>query len=190
MLAVDAVLESVRRTLCLIELEADDFPIRSNYSMETVHFLLPLRSGCGNAEYCPVPEANARQTKNGDWQEHRGVPQAILAPVRFEDIGLWRPAKDVTIIMVMDRTLPLANVKAHLSEIVDQVESGHDRVILTRNGRAAAVILSPDDLEALEETLDLLSQPNALEEIRKAREELDAGRFVTGDELRKRFRRP
>jgi prevent-host-death family protein len=92
--------------------------------------------------------------------------------------------------MVMDRTLPLANVKAHLSEIVDQVESAHDRVVLTRNGRAAAVILSPDDLEALEETLDLLSQPNALEEIRKAREELDAGRFVTGDELRKRFRRP
>ncbi len=92
--------------------------------------------------------------------------------------------------MVMDRTLPLANVKAHLSEIVDQVESAHDRVVLTRNGRAAAVILSPDDLEALEETLDLLSQPNALEEIRKAREDLDAGRFVTGDELRKRYRRP
>ena len=110
--------------------------------------------------------------------------------MRLEDVEPWHPAKDVTIIMVMDRTLPLANVKAHLSEIVDQVVSGHDRVVLTRNGRAAAVILSPDDLEALEETLDLLSQPNALEEIRKAREELDAGRFVTGDELRNRFRRP
>src|SRR4030067_788928 len=65
--------------------------------------------------------------------------------------------------MVMDRTLPLANGKAHLSEIVDQVESGHDRVILTRNGRPAAVILSPDDLEALEETLDLLSRPGGSE---------------------------
>jgi antitoxin YefM len=108
----------------------------------------------------------------------------------FASKVFWHPVKNVTIIMVMDRTLPLANVKAHLSEIVDQVESTHDRVVLTRNGRAAAVILSPDDLEALEETLDLLSQPNALEEIRKAREELDAGRFVTGDELPKRFRRP
>ena len=95
----------------------------------------------------------------------------------------------VTIIMVMDRTLPLANVKAHLSEIVDQVESAHDRVILTRNGRPAAVILSPDDLEALEETLDLLARPEALEAIRKAREELDAGRFLTAAELRERFRR-
>ena len=102
----------------------------------------------------------------------------------------WHSALKVTIIMVMDRTLPLANVKAHLSEIVDRVESAHDRVILTRNGRPAAVILSPDDLEALEETLDLLSHPEALEEIRKAREELDAGKFLTGAELRARFVRP
>jgi antitoxin YefM len=95
----------------------------------------------------------------------------------------------MTIIMVMDKTLPLANVKAHLSEIVDQVESGHDRVILTRNGRPAAVILSPGDLEALEETLDLLSRPGALEEIQKAREELKAGEYLSGAGLRARFQR-
>jgi antitoxin YefM len=96
---------------------------------------------------------------------------------------------DVTIIMVMDKTLPLANVKAHLSRLVDQVESQHDRVILTRNGRPAAIIMSPDDLEALEETLDLVSRPGALEEIQKARDELDAGEFVTAAELRARVKR-
>ena len=95
----------------------------------------------------------------------------------------------MTIIMVMDRTLPLANVKAHLSEIVDQVGSRHDRVVLTRNGRPAAVILSPDDLEALEETLDLLSRPGAMEEIQRAREELEAGEFQTAADLRARFGR-
>ena len=95
----------------------------------------------------------------------------------------------MTIIMVMDKTLPLANVKAHLSELVDQVEAEHDRVILTRNGRPAAVIISPDDLEALEETLDLLSRPGAVEEIRKAREELAAGEFLTAVDLRARFGR-
>ncbi len=93
----------------------------------------------------------------------------------------------MTIIMVMDRTLPLARVKAHLSEIVDQVEAEHDRVILTRNGRAAAIIMSPDDLEALEETLDLLSNPKALEEIQTARIELEAGAYLTSAELRARF---
>jgi antitoxin YefM len=96
----------------------------------------------------------------------------------------------VTIILVMDKTLPLANVKAHLSEIIDQVESAHDRVILTRNGRPAAVILSPDDLETLEETLDLLSRPGAVEEIERARAEIDAGTHLTGADLRARFARP
>jgi len=93
----------------------------------------------------------------------------------------------MTIIVVMDKTLPLATVKAHLSEIVDQVETEHDRVILTRNGKAAAVIMSPDDLESLEETLDLLSDPQALDQIRAARDEVARGDCVTGDELRHRF---
>jgi antitoxin YefM len=93
----------------------------------------------------------------------------------------------MTIILVMDRTLPLANVKAHLSEIVDQVESAHDRVILTRNGRPTAIILSPDDLEAMEETLDLLSRPGALGEINRAREEADDGSYLSAADLRARF---
>lgn len=47
-----------------------------------------------------------------------------------------------------DVTLPLAEIKKRLSEVVDGAEERHDRVILTRNGRPAAVILSPDDLRA------------------------------------------
>ena len=89
--------------------------------------------------------------------------------------------------MVMDRTLPLARVKAHLSEIVDGVQGEHDRVIITRNGEAAAVIISPEDLETLEETLDLLENPGALEQIKAARSELDTGTYLTAAELRARF---
>ena len=101
--------------------------------------------------------------------------------------AFWIPGEVTTIIMVMDRTVPLASVKAHLSEIIDQVEAEHDRVILTRNGRAAAVIMSPDDLEALEETLDILSDPRALEVILIAEAELERGTYLTADELRARF---
>ncbi len=90
--------------------------------------------------------------------------------------------------MVMsDTTLPLAEIKKRLSEIVDRVEEHHERVILTRNGRPAAVILSPDDLESLEETLDLLSEPGALEEIRRSQEEIDRGEYVTAEELRAKY---
>ena len=64
------------------------------------------------------------------------------------------------------------------------VESTHDRVVLTRNGRPAAVIMSPDDLEALEETLEILSNPAAVRAIRKAEMEIDKGRALTADELR------
>ena len=64
-----------------------------------------------------------------------------------------------------DQTLPLRTIKAHLSEVVDQVEREHEGVVLARNGRPAAVLMSPVDLEALEDTLDLLSDPGALAEI-------------------------
>jgi antitoxin YefM len=93
----------------------------------------------------------------------------------------------MTTIMVMEETLPLAEIRAHLSEIVDRVELEHDRVILTRNGRAAAVIVSPADLEALEDTLELLSDPKALKEIEKAKEEVAKGRVVNAEELRKKY---
>jgi prevent-host-death family protein len=97
----------------------------------------------------------------------------------------FREQPFVTIIMVMnDATLPLAEIKKHLSQIVDRVEHHHERVVLTRRGRPAAVLVSPDDLASLEETLDILSQPSALEEIRRAQRSIDAGDYLTGDEIR------
>jgi antitoxin YefM len=101
--------------------------------------------------------------------------------------GLPVRLSGMTIIVVMSETLPLAEIKAHLSEIVDRVEREHERVILTRNGRPAAVILSPGDLEALEDTLELLSDPQALTEIQAARDDLAHGRVVTGEELRSKY---
>jgi prevent-host-death family protein len=94
----------------------------------------------------------------------------------------------MTIMIVMDRTLPLAVVKAHLSEIVDRVSTDHERVILTRNGRPAAILMSPEDLEALEETLDVLSDPDALRDIATALADVEEGRYVGEEELRTRFR--
>ena len=95
----------------------------------------------------------------------------------------------MTIIIVMPETLPLADIKAHLSEIVDRVEREHERVVLTRNGRPAAVIMSPADLDAIEDTLDLLSDPAAMAEIAAARNDMSKGRVVTGEELRAKYLR-
>jgi antitoxin YefM len=89
--------------------------------------------------------------------------------------------------MVMSETLPLAEIKAHLSEIVDRIEREHERIVLTRHGRPAAVIISPEDLAALEDTLDLLSDPSALAEIEAGREDVAQGRTVGADQLRAKY---
>jgi prevent-host-death family protein len=93
----------------------------------------------------------------------------------------------MTTIMVMSETLPLAEIKARLSEIVDKVQGQHERVTLTRNGRPAAVLISPEDLEALEDTLELLSDPKAVREIERARQAIAKGKGIGADELRARY---
>ena len=89
--------------------------------------------------------------------------------------------------MVMSDVLPLAEVKAKFSEMVDRVEQQHDRITVTRNGRPAAVLMSADDLAALEDTLELLSDPTAMAEIRLARKEVAAGNIMSADEIRSKY---
>jgi prevent-host-death family protein len=90
----------------------------------------------------------------------------------------------LTIILVMT-TIPLADAKARLSAVLDDVRDTHERVVITRNGRPEAVIMSVSDLEALEETLDLLSTPEALQEIRTAEAEIARGEAIGAQELRR-----
>lgn len=63
--------------------------------------------------------------------------------------------------MVMS-TQSLRDVRDHLSEVIDRVEHQHERVVVTRNGKPAAVIVSPEDLAQLQETIDVLSDPRHL----------------------------
>jgi prevent-host-death family protein len=90
----------------------------------------------------------------------------------------------MTIIQVMT-TISLADAKARLSAVLDEVRDTHERVVITRNGRPEAVVLAVSDLEALEETLDLLSTPGAREEIRAAEAEIARGEAIDAEELRR-----
>src|SRR5277367_2105674 len=81
----------------------------------------------------------------------------------------------MTIIMVMSETLPLASVKARFSELVDRVERQQDRVIVTRNGKPAAVLISADDLESLEETLAVMSDRSLAAQVRESEKLTAAG---------------
>jgi prevent-host-death family protein len=85
-------------------------------------------------------------------------------------------------------TEPLRSVRDHLSELVDRVEREHDRVVITRNGREAAVLISAADLAELEETLSVLSDPEALADIREADGAYASGEVVRGVDAVRRLR--
>ncbi len=76
----------------------------------------------------------------------------------------------------MSETLPFSEVKAHLSDLADRVERHHERILVTRNGRASFVLVSPVDLESLEETVAILSDPELADSIRRSREDAAQGR--------------
>lgn len=76
----------------------------------------------------------------------------------------------------MSVIVPFTEAKAHLSDLVDRTLREHERFIVTRNGRPAAVLVSPDDLESLEETVDILRDQALIRSIRKSREEAAEGK--------------
>jgi len=76
-------------------------------------------------------------------------------------------------------TMPLSEVKARLSEIADEV----DRTHVTRNGREYVVLMSADDLESIEATLELLSDPQAMAELREAEAAVSGGKAISAAEM-------
>lgn len=80
--------------------------------------------------------------------------------------------------------MPLSDVRSVLSSVVERVEATHERVIITRNGRPAAVLVSPVDLESLEETLDVLSDPATMQRLREGEAAVAAGEVVDDAGLR------
>jgi antitoxin YefM len=85
----------------------------------------------------------------------------------------------------MSKTVPFTHARAHLSDLVDEVERKHEHVVITRNGRPAAVVLSADEYEELEETLEILQDEDALEALRESEEDVRAGRVFTLDVVRR-----
>jgi prevent-host-death family protein len=83
----------------------------------------------------------------------------------------------------MSTPLSLAEVKAHLSELVARVHGQHERVTVTVHGRPSAVLVSVEDLESLEETIAVLSDSQAVQALIESEAELARGETVTGDGL-------
>jgi antitoxin YefM len=83
--------------------------------------------------------------------------------------------------------VPLGDARDRLSEYVSEVERTHQRVTITRHGHAAAVLISADDLAAIEETLEILGTPGAAEAINEGLADAAAGRFADNEALKSRY---
>jgi len=97
----------------------------------------------------------------------------------------------ILLAMVLSEHLSLADVKNRLSEVIDKLEREHGRVVVTKHGRPAAVMISVDDLESLEETLEILSNPGLMAAVRAGEEDVAQRRTerLSRDELLARVAR-
>jgi len=81
------------------------------------------------------------------------------------------------------KTLSLTEVKAKLSELVDEVESRDERIVITRKGRPAAVLVSQDDLDSWQETLEITSDRALMTELRRGIRQIKRGQTVSYEEV-------
>jgi antitoxin YefM len=88
------------------------------------------------------------------------------------------------------RSLTVTEVKARLNELVDDAESTHEQIVITKHGRPAAVLVAAEDLESLQETVYWLSRPGIRESVAEADAAIASGDTVGSDELRRRLGLP
>jgi len=79
--------------------------------------------------------------------------------------------------------LPFTEARNRLSDLIDEVARTHDRVEITRHGRAVAILISPDDLASIEETLEVLASQDTMRQLAESRAAVEAGDVLDAEEL-------
>jgi len=78
----------------------------------------------------------------------------------------------------------LATARIEFSKIIAEVQDTNERVDITKNGERAAVILSADEFDSIIETLDILSDPETMADLKRSRAEYEAGDVYTLEEVK------
>src|SRR2546428_14118026 len=78
----------------------------------------------------------------------------------------------------MAKILPFTEARTHLTELLDEIERVHEHVVITRNGRPSAVVMSQAEYESLIETLEILGDAQLMADLAASDEDLAAGRGV------------
>jgi prevent-host-death family protein len=83
------------------------------------------------------------------------------------------------------RTVPFTEARGKLTELIDELGLVHDHIVITRNGRPAAVMLSPREYEMLQETIEVLGDEETLEALEESERDVAAGRLYSLDEVKR-----
>lgn len=83
----------------------------------------------------------------------------------------------------MAKTVTLKELRPNLPKIIQEVDKRMERFVVTRRGYPVAVIMSPDDLEGILETLEILEDKALVVRIKKAEKELMTGKTRTLDKI-------
>lgn len=84
-------------------------------------------------------------------------------------------------------TLSITEARKRIFEIAEEVQKPDNYYTLTEKGKPKAVIISAEEFDSITETIDILSDPDILDNIKQAEEEYRNGEYKTWDELKKEF---
>ena len=87
----------------------------------------------------------------------------------------------------MARTVPFTEARASLSEILDWVQAQQDHVVITRNGKQVALLMSMDEWESWEETFEVLQDEELMAMLKRSEEDVKAGWLVDWDEVKRKW---
>lgn len=85
----------------------------------------------------------------------------------------------------MAKVVPFSDARAHLTELLDEVERVHEHLVITRSGRPAVVVMAQDEYESLIETLEVLADEEAIEDLRQSDEDVKAGRVYNWEDVKR-----
>lgn len=83
----------------------------------------------------------------------------------------------------MTNLISISDVRSNLPDLVEKVNKKLDRVTITVNGQPKATLISAAELDSLEETLEILSNPKLMRELKKAEKEIDEGKGISWEQL-------
>jgi antitoxin YefM len=85
----------------------------------------------------------------------------------------------------MTQTLPITKVRDNLKTLVNNANKRLDKYIITVNGTPAAVIISAAEYESWQETNDIMSDPTLLKAIKQGEKEIEEGKGIPWEEVKK-----